>query len=803
MKILNKAHKAAIFILRLMLFFALSGHAYADIIDEISIKTDAKGEIDATIRLTAPIHYVWYTPARKSSDLTIYFNFLGSVPRDQWQNYESHRAPPSDLIVGFTVTTRDLNTGPKIQIQFKRPAEFSVTPGDSDRSILLHIKPDLVQPKKEEGGPGVGRAGGGAVPPAAPPAVAAIPVPAPAVAAPKIPAPPAAKSAEGPPPPQQPVPAQLDGRDGLPVFPGIEKAVPEALASQPAESLTLAEQIKRADNQAAVWMAKGRDALLARELFSAIDAFNNVLKLPPNKYSPDAQVWIGIARERSGQLAKAISEYDLYLKLYPSGTEARWVSERLAKLKEIQPSLATAKPYAAPVEAPRTDFITTEYGSLSMYYYHGASQTDTVATIGNIQTPSRLSLTDQSALISNVSMTVRSHNNQYDTRFVFQDFYAASYLAGQPNRNRLNAAYYEIKSRVDNYSARIGRQSATGGGVLGRFDGISAGYGFLPNWRANVVAGRLSDYTPESKPTFYGGGLDFGVNSPLGGSVYVINQNAGGIAERKAAGGNLRYFDQGMTAIAMLDYDLQFKELNIFTVQGTLNQGSSTDYNFLLDRRRSPSLSIRNAVTGTTATVDYLLQNGWTQDDLLMLAKSRTAISNLAMLGVTKRIQEKWQIGTDIVASNTSGMPASGTLNPDGTTGVEGYVPATAPSGNAWTVSGRLSGNDVISNRDTSMCSLSYTRSQTLEGKAFLLYNHTYMSDLWTLDTTLRFAWQADNSGGKVNTTAPVLKVGYRVRNNLALEAERGIDWTNATPAALPGSKTTRHYFSFGFRLNF
>ncbi len=572
------------------------------------------------------------------------------------------------------------------------------------------------------------------------------------------------------------------------------------MTAQPNETLTLAQQIKKTDDQAAALMAKGRDAVLTGAMFSAIDAFNKVLNLPPNKYSSAAQVWIGIAREKSGQSAKAKLEYELYLKLYPDGTDAAWVKGRLAQLNAIQPAVSSALPRSPAVRAQSTEFQTAQYGSVSMYYYHGASQTDTVATIGGLQTPKTLSLTDQSSLISNVILTARSYNNEFDNRLVFQDFNAKSFLKGQTNQNRLNAAYYEIRNRIDNYSARIGRQSAMGGGVLGRFDGLSAGYGFLQNWRANIVTGQLSDKTPDSKPTFLSLGLDFGVNSPLGGSVYVINQRAGGLTDRKATGGNLRYFEQGMTAMAMLDYDLQFKALNMLTLQGTLNYESGTDYNFLLDRRRSPILDIRNAINGTTATISTLRQNGWTTNDLLSLANSRTAISNTALVGVTQRFKERWQAGTDLIVSNTSGLQASGTLNPDGTTGVEGFVMGTPSTGNAWTISGRLSGSDVISQRDMSMGTLSYTKAPTLNGKTLLFYNRSYPRELWSLDSTLRLYWQSDNTGNKVNTIAPVLKVGYRVRNSLTLETEGGMDWTKSNPAASASSKTTRKYFSFGFR---
>lgn len=105
--------------------------------------------------------------------------------------------------------------------------------------------------------------------------------------------------------------------------------------------------------------------------------------------------------------------------------------------------------------------------------------------------------------------------------------------------------------------------------------------------------------------------------------------------------------------------------------------------------------------------------------------------------------------------------------------------------------------------RDTSMFSLSYSTSRFVDGKALLLYNRSFIRELWTLDSTLRLYRQTDNTGGKVSTTSPELKLGYQLRNNIALEADAGIDWTNTTPSAAPPSKTTRRYFSFGFRWDF
>ena len=802
MQIISKKFRSIVAVLFALILCVLSSAVSAEIIDDIILKTDANGEVDAIIKLTVPIQKLRYFPTSKSQFLVIYFNILYNESRDQWQDYESHRSPPSDLIVDFHVTTRDLNTGPKIEIKFNRPAEYTLTAGRDNRSLKIHIKPEKPLQSKENK-PVPALSGGVVLAPNAPPVTAAVPSAAlPAAAATPIVVVPTVALPGVSATTLNPSPAQLGGKDGLPVFPQIEQVAQVTGDTQSSGDITLADQIKKTNSEAALLMAKGRDALLAGEMFAAIDAFNNTLKLPPNKYSPDAQLWIGIAREKSGQQAKAKLEYDTYLKLYPTGTGVKWVKERLARLNALQPSPAPLIPQTD-VVAQKIDYQTTMYGSYSMYYYHGASHTDTISTVGNVQSPSSLTVTDQSSLITNLSMTARSYNAEYDNRLVFQEFYAANFLPSQENNSRLNAAFYELKSRAHDFSARIGRQSALGGGVLGRFDGVSGGYGFLHDWRANVVAGRLSDLVIGDKPVFYGASMDFAVRSPLGGTFYAINQSVGGITDRKAVGGNLRYFDPRKTAIAMVDYDTQFRDFNLVTLQGTLNGESGTDYNFLFDVRKTPSLSIRSAVNGTPSTIDTLMQNGWTQDDLIMLAKQRTAISNTAQFGVTSHIKEKWQIATDLIVTNISGMPESGTLNPDGTTGLEGYVPGSPASGNVWTISERLMGSDVFISRDLSMCSLSLTKSPMMTGKTLILNSHMYIREPWILDSTLRLYWQNDIIGSKQSVIAPMLKVGYQVKSYLTLEAEGGIEWTTVTPSAMEASKINRQYFSLGFRWDF
>lgn len=799
----------------------------SSIIDDIELRSESKGVIEGVVRFTTPIQNLRFAQQKQSSTSSLlYFNLDDAAASSVWRDAETRQSPVVDGVPRFTVTTRDLNQKPRIEIQFERAAEYGLKAGKDGRSLILIIKAELAkQDKPSKTALVLPSAALATAPIVTAATVATIATPSVLVPSSPVPEPPAVQSVVTPLVAAQPIPAppaitqfpaasrkvdgRLGGKDGLPTFPMVDEVgvIDKAAAN---ESLTLAEQITHTNNLAAAQMATGRNAILSGEMFAAIDAFNNVLKLPSNQYTQDAQVWIGIAREKSGQPYKALSEYETYLKLYPAGIAAMWVKDRQAKLGAVLPALPTQQ--TATAKAPRTDFKNMEYGSFSTYYYRGASHTNTVTTVGATQVPTSLSRTDQSTLLTNVMVTDRFYNNEFDNRIVFQGFKAANFLPQQPSRQQLNALYVDVRNRIDDYSVRVGRQSPYGGGVMGRFDGATAGYGVTPDTRVNLVAGQLADAVIGAKPKFVGLGVDLGVKDAFGGSLYGIKQTVAGLTDRQAIGGNMRYFEHGSTVMGMLDYDTQFRAVNWATVQGTLHTESETDYNVLLDRRRSPVLDLRNSVMGTSNSVDVLLQNGFTQSDLIALAKQRTATSNMAMLGVNKRIAEKWQAGSDIAISSISGLPQSGTLINGvqvgstlvgGTPGLEGFIPATPTTGAAWTLSGRLVGNDFISSHDISIASLSYTKSKQMTGEMLLLTNHAFLQENLTLDSTLRVYLQSDSFGGKQNVIAPTLKLGYRLRNNLTLDTEAGIESTKSTPSSLQSSKTNRQYFSFGFRWDF
>jgi hypothetical protein len=211
-------------------------------------------------------------------------------------------------------------------------------------------------------------------------------------------------------------------------------------------------------------------------------------------------------------------------------------------------------------------------------------------------------------------------------------------------------------------------------------------------------------------------------------------------------------------------------------------------------------------VFGTTTTLATLQQNGWTTSDLILLANQRTSVSNLAQVGMTNHLNEKWNIGTDFSIVKMDGLAASGGLIDPiiGCIAIEGCTPAMPSSGVTWTLSERMTGMGVIKPLDVTNFSLSYTKGQLSQTEAFQFSNHVALIEKWMLDTTFRLSFQSDSTGGKSNDISPTARVSYQVRNNLAVDGQLGLDWNNSSNSVLQSStKSFRDFISFGFRLNF
>lgn len=571
----------------------------------------------------------------------------------------------------------------------------------------------------------------------------------------------------------------------LPALPTVQ-----ALRTSP-DDANLAENNKQAHEL----MVQARSALSAKKNEDAVSVLNKLLMLPPNDYTEDAQEWVGVARERANQYDKAKTEYDLYLNLYPQGEGVPRVMQRLAGL-----SGTSSSPGIVEVAEKKQAARWSTFGGISARYYVGTSKQDSTTTFNNVVDTQSTSFTDQSMLITTEDVSARYISDEFDGRVVFRGNNTLNFLSDQASQNRLHSLYGEIKGRKQDYLVRVGRQSSTGGGVLGRFDGLAGSYGDASDLRFNGVVGSLADFSDSSKPSFFGASVDSGAFS-----VYGINQTVEGVLDRRAVGAEWRYFEDKKSVFALVDYDINFKALNAAQVTGTMPV-MDVSLNMMLDHRKTPSLSIRNALYGATTSSVSVLEQSISASALRDLALQRTATSNMAQIGVTKPLSSKWQVGGDVRVTNTTGLSASGrdpaTNIPAGTPYIEGYLDANPSRGTEKTITGQVIGSGLYKAGDIWSFSATLNTSSNVSGNSFFVYNHLDLTGGWTLDSSLQLSKWTDQFNAVTTRFSPMVRGAYRLRDQLTFDVDGGFENTKYE-GALATTKTVRFFGSAGVRWDF
>ncbi|UCD68879.1 MAG: hypothetical protein JSW48_01885 [Betaproteobacteria bacterium] len=679
------------------------------------------------VRFSLRVQYLRHFPKSEGDTLRVNVSLVPINGIMPLVEREIRRSPKNNLLPPFTVTYPDQSGA--VLIQFAEAVKFRVGPGSDTRSIRIRVALPPQKRVPEKGEPGADK--------------------------------PAAGIALGRPSQIAPVPP----------------------TQIPAGETTPASDV---DATAQTLMMRARAAIDIEDYPTAVDTLNRLLNLPPNRFSKEAQELAGVARQLNGEVAKARAEYELYLKLYPEGEGSIRVRGRLAGL-------------AAPSEEERKEVAVSEpsrvekmlYGSLSQYYYSGATKIDTVDRGTSLPNEQQLSFTDERTLISSIDLTGRVRRSTSDTRVVVRDTYSADFLANGEDVNRLYAAYLEHEQKNWGLLLRGGRQSPPTGGLVERFDG---GYirKSLGRWfRVLALAGEPAVYDIDSERFFYQGGLEVGrESSPWGLTLYAFEQTIDGITDRRTVGGEARYFSNGSSVYTLVDYDILFQELNILLAQGNWQNSHRTNVNVIVDRRKTPTLQTANAVLGETATsIQELLDSGLTEEMLRENAAAVTAESTLYLLGLTQTLNSSWQVGGDVRASRVSSTDGNGALPPAPDTGWT-YIYTLQATATA-----------IFSRADVNVLSVGFIEAPTYTGPLVLLSNSTQWRN-WRLEPALRYFGQDDETGGKLTRANAALRLSYRVRDSISLEAEAGYEVTK-TSGFFAEDETRREFFSLGYRWDF
>ncbi len=552
---------------------------------------------------------------------------------------------------------------------------------------------------------------------------------------------------------------------------------------------------------AAAAMDEGRAALKKENADAAIKHFTRVLKLPKSPSSADAQEYLGLAYKRAGRTAEARAEFEDYLLRYPGGEDAERVRQRLAGIAtangEGSPALRSGNE-ASGDRGPGPQTWTVS-GSASQFYIRD----DSFRTVRDPSLPFTVNedldahRVHQNEVLSSLD-AIATWNNGAGVKSKLRFSATEEHDFGEDGDDIVGVAalFMETSARDLGLEGRIGRQTRNTGGILGRFDGAVLSYQPNPLVRLNAVAGspvqRRRDTPFEDEKLFYGASVDVGpLLGGLDASLFAIEQRDRSILDRRAVGAEVRYFDANKSALATIDYDIHFAELNAALLTGSWTFADKSTVFGSFDYRKSPYLSSWTALQGQVYPTLYEMLRNKTLAEIEQLALDRTSSFTSASLGFSRPINETFQASADVTVTNLEGTVASG--------GVE----AALGTGNEYFYSAQLIGNNVFTSEDLLVAGVRFADLSTSDHYVLDLSARYPLIEGLKINPRLRLGYRTGDTTDLVEyTVLPSILFNYYVTRDMSFELEVGAEWSNNTQNSIEENSTDL-FFTIGYRYDF
>ena len=563
------------------------------------------------------------------------------------------------------------------------------------------------------------------------------------------------------------------------IHPGVSavhKAEEEEAAAPPPPTV-VEKAVPDTSSKAEKLYQLAREALTAGEYRRATALLANLLQIESDQYRQEAQELLGFARERNGQLAHAKAEYETYLRLYPESEGSQRVQQRLAGLVTAAetPTKVSAESQSVARRSPWQG-----YGNLSQFYWHDTNYTDENEEV-----------VDVSELSSYVLLSGRRRSDSFDFRTQLAVADRRDFVENDDNTRVLDA-YIDFTDRRYGYYARGGRQTRRSGGVLGRFDGVFAGYHLNDYWAANVVAGVPVDSFDSGldiDKQLYGINADLSFSDYLDLSAFYIEQTADGLVDRQAIGGEIQYLESTKSLVGLIDYDIHYDRTNIALLSGSWALASKTSLYSSYDYRASPLLTTSNALQGQTVTSLGALKDTFTTAEIESIALDRTAISEVLSIGASHFLTKTLQGTLDASYATLGATEASA--------GVE-----ATPSSRGGYYSLQMIKNDLALPKDVSVLTLRYSDTD-LAATASILASYRLPLNGWRINPLSRLDFRKNkNDDDYRNTLKLAMRADYRARRNLRLDLELGTEWSDQEVADV-NQDSSRYYANVGYYWDF
>lgn len=570
----------------------------------------------------------------------------------------------------------------------------------------------------------------------------------------------------------------------------VSKPAPKPIAQTASiqQKTTWANKSSLSDEKLKSLMDRANTEFKNKDYSAAVRYLTAIIAAGNHQYSREALELLGLARQRKGQKSHAVDIYEQYLAAYPEGEGSDRVRQRLAGL--LTASRTDKKKIDMETVEIHDEFTT--FGNFSQYYRNNTTTMDNVGRF-----------TTQSQLLTYLDVTTIQKSSNFDHRYQFTSDHTYDFIDQRDTSEfRFIETYYELAHRKTGTSGRFGRQALRIGGILKRFDGLSAGYQLTPDMRINALAGYPVDINNKTSintdKTFYGFIFETGTfHEHWNMNLFYFDQEYQGLKDRESIGTEVRYRDNTLSLFGMIDYDLFYEDVNILQLNGNLllDGGRTVYMNAFM--RKAPILATSNALIGQQVTSIDELQKIYNIEQIYQLAKDRTANSQTVTVGGSQPLNEKFQVTADITLSRVGDTvtTASTPLAPE--------VPATPGTGTDYFLSTQLVGNNLLMKQDTGVLGFRYydvSLSQTLS----LIANTRFpINRDWRINPRLQYDIRKIKLDGRSQKKLrAILRTDYRYLNKARFDFEIGYD---ETTDAIDGQSlgNNNFFFMLGYRWDF
>ena len=379
-------------------------------------------------------------------------------------------------------------------------------------------------------------------------------------------------------------------------------------------------------------------------------------------------------------------------------------------------------------------------------------------------------MTSQSSLYTDVSIDARRRGKRFDFSTRMTGGHRHDLLDEESrssgNDFRLSYLYADVLDTRTRLRGRLGRQTRNTGGVLGRFDGLNVTYSLNERVRFDAVAGEpvfSTANSDEQSRQFYGVSSNFTpFTENLEFGLFYLQQEIDSLTDRQAIGTEVRYFGESKSVWGSIDYDAAFSELSSAFLHGSWRLPGRLTLSGSIDRRRSPFLSLGNALLGQSSRDFGLLADTLSEAQIRQQALDRSAMTSTAMIGLSRPLSPRLQLNVNMNRSVIDALPASGD------------APATEEAEYGY-YSADLVASSLFREGDVGIFSVRYATSNSADVYTLNLDTRFPMGRSWRINPRLRVDYREINSDQSTQWTyTPGLRLQYRLGRRGRIELDAG-----------------------------